>query len=140
MYRNACVNLGRFLDFELPNTTFSWLKHMTPKSPQNGIFFVLNLKKFLLLLNPRNLPKRQILHVVKVQEIHKIIRMVKKLCPQNLSKITFFCFQSKLRIAVAVDMIDFRICTTILSPRIFMVEQIKRTNLPTMAFSLCIVS
>ena len=59
-----------------------------------------------------------------MQEIHKTIRMVKKLCPQNLSKMTFFYFESKLRIAVAVDTTDFRICTTILSPRIFIVEQI----------------
>ena len=35
---------------------------------------------------------------------------------------------------------DFRICTTILSVRIFMVEQIWSPNLPIMTFSLCTVS
>ena len=97
---SKCVNLGRFLDFELPNTTFSWLKHMNPKSSQNDIFFVLNLKKFLLLFNPRNLPKTTGFTCSISAKNSQNNSYGSK---NYVSKMIFFCFESKLRITVAVD-------------------------------------
>ena len=42
-------------------------------------------------MTPKSPPKRQILHVVQVQEIPTIIRMVKN---NYVSKMIIFCFES----------------------------------------------
>ena len=68
------------------------------------------------------------------------IHLRSPLIPKNLPKMTFRRhFRSILIPKNLPKTTDFRICTTILSVIIFMVQQIWSPNLPIMTFSLCTV-